>query len=189
MSKLSYYPVRLDGEDVLEKRQEIKEYFLNTFELYEKMFEVLKSDEVFFKKSESARHPMIFYFGHTATFFINKLINMKIIQNRINPELESIFAVGVDEMTWDDVDAAHYKWPSVDETRKYRQDVKALVLDLIDTFPLTLPITWESPMWVILMGIEHERIHLETSSVLHRQMPLEFIKEIVYFLYYLMKLH
>ena len=176
MSKLSYYPVRLDGEDVLEKRQEIKEYFLNTFELYEKMFEVLKSDEVFFKKSESARHPMIFYFGHTATFFINKLINMKIIQNRINPELESIFAVGVDEMTWDDVDAAHYKWPSVDETRAYRQKVKELVLELIDELPLALPISWESEMWVILMGIEHERIHLETSSVLHRQMPLEFIK-------------
>ena len=33
-------------------------------------------------------------------------------------------------------------------------------------------------MWVILMGIEHERIHLETSSVLHRQMPLEDIVEV-----------
>jgi putative 4-mercaptohistidine N1-methyltranferase len=28
------------------------------------------------------------------------------------------------------------------------------------------------------MGIEHERIHVETSSVLHRQMPLEFIKDV-----------
>ncbi len=33
-------------------------------------------------------------------------------------------------------------------------------------------------MWVILMGIEHERIHIETSLVLHRQMPLEFVQEI-----------
>ena len=33
-------------------------------------------------------------------------------------------------------------------------------------------------MWIILMGIEHERIHIETSLVLHRQMPLEFVKEV-----------
>ena len=171
-------PIRLDGSDVQEKRQEIKEYFLNTSSLYEKMFEVLKSDEVFYKKSEPTRHPMIFYFGHTATFFVNKLLNMKIIQSRINPEIESVFAVGVDEMTWDDVDSSNYKWPSVEETRKYRKEVQALVLNLIDTLPLTLPISWESPMWIILMGIEHEKIHLETSSVLHRQMPLENIKSI-----------
>ena len=176
MSKLSFYPITLDGKDLLQKRQEIKEYFLNTYELYEKMFEVLKSDEVFYKKSEPTRHPMIFYFGHTATFFVNKFIGMKIIQERINPELESIFAVGVDEMSWDDIDSSHYSWPSVDETRAYRKEVKALVLKLIEELPLTLPISWESPMWVILMGIEHERIHLETSSVLHRQMPLEYVK-------------
>ncbi|MBK6547448.1 MAG: hypothetical protein IPG15_02715 [Arcobacter sp.] len=29
-----------------------------------------------------------------------------------------------------------------------------------------------------MMGIEHERIHIETSLVLHRQMPLQFIKNI-----------
>ena len=43
----------------------IKEYFYNTYTLYEKVFELLKSDEVFYKKSELTRHPMIFYFGHT----------------------------------------------------------------------------------------------------------------------------
>ena len=170
-------PITLDGADVKQKRQEIRDYFLNTFELFEKMFELLKTDDVYLQKSEVTRHPMIFYFGHTATFFVNKLISMNIIQDRINPEYESIFAVGVDEMSWDDVEASNYQWPSVDETRAYRQDVKELVLHLIDTLELSLPISWESDMWVVLMGIEHERIHLETSSVLHRQMPLEFIKE------------
>ncbi len=172
------YPITLEGTSISNKRQEIREYFLNTYELYEKMFKVLVSDEVFFKKSEPTRHPMIFYFGHTATFFVNKLINMKIIKQRINPEFESIFAVGVDEMSWDDVESSHYKWPSVEETRVYRQLTKELVLGLIDTLELTLPITWDSDMWVIIMGIEHERIHLETSSVLHRQMPLAFVKEV-----------
>ena len=178
MSKLSNYPISLDGSSLEQKRQEIKNYFHNTYELYEKVFEVLKDDEVFYKKSEITRHPMIFYFGHTATFFINKLINMKIIDTRINPNFESIFAVGVDEMTWDDVDSKNYDWPKLDEVREYRKLVKDRVNELIMNLPLTLPITQDSDMWIILMGIEHERIHIETSLVLHRQMPIEFIKEV-----------
>ena len=39
-----------------------------------------------------------------------------------------------------------------------------------------MPIDWDSPMWIIMMGIEHERIHLETTSVLIRELPLEFVK-------------
>lgn len=178
MSTLSIYPPKLTGNSPEKKRQEIKEYFLNTYTLYEKMFEVLRDDEVFYNKSELTRHPMIFYFGHTATFFINKLVMMKVIDKRINPDFESIFAVGVDEMSWDDIESAHYNWPSVDEVREYRHKVKELVLNLIETLPMSLPIDFESPMWIILMGIEHERIHIETSCVLHRQMPLEYIKKV-----------
>ena len=178
MNKLSIYPITLNGDDVVKKREEIREYFHNTFNLFEKVFEVLKSDEVFYRKSEPTRHPMIFYFGHTATFFINKLINMKIINQRINPDYESIFAVGVDEMSWDDVNSENYNWPSVSDTRAYRDSVREVVDGLITTLPLTLPIQQDSPMWIILMGIEHERIHIETSLVLHRQMPIELVQDV-----------
>jgi len=177
----SLYPITLDGNDILLKRKEIKKYFHDTYDTFEKIFEVLKDDDVFYQQSEITRHPMIFYFGHTATFFINKLINMRIIEDRINPDFESIFAIGVDEMTWDDTDSQHYSWPEVQKVREYRDSVRKIVDNLIDTLPLTLPITKNSPMWIILMGCEHERIHIETSLVLHRQMPLEFIKDSEYF--------
>ncbi|MGB3750654.1 MAG: 5-histidylcysteine sulfoxide synthase [Arcobacteraceae bacterium] len=175
--KGSLYPVTLNGTDTNLKRKEIKKYFHDTFDTFEKVFEVLKDDSVFYQQSEITRHPMIFYFGHTATFFINKLINMQIIKERINADFESIFAIGVDEMTWDDTNNKNYTWPKVQEVREYRDKVRALVDNLIDTLPLSLPITKDSPMWIILMGCEHEKIHIETSLVLHRQMPLEFIKE------------
>ena len=178
MSKLSIYPPTLDGNSIELKRKEIREYFHNTYTLYEKVFELLKDDSVFYKKSELTRHPMIFYFGHTATFFINKLINMKIIEQRINSNFESMFAVGVDEMSWDDVDSANYNWAEVSEVQEYRDKVRVLVDNLISELPLTLPITQDSDMWIILMGIEHERIHIETSLMLHRQMPIEFIKKV-----------
>lgn len=179
----SIYPPLLTGTNTQTKREEIKKYFHNTYDLFEKIFEVLKNDDVFYKKSELTRHPMIFYFGHTATFFINKLISMKIIEERINPLFESVFAVGVDEMSWDDVDSKNYEWPSVESVRKYRKEVRTIIDTLIDEIPLTLPITQDSAMWIILMGIEHERIHIETSLVLHRQMPIEFVKEVEWFVY------
>ena len=88
-----------------------------------------------------------------------------------------MFAIGVDEMSWDDLDSANYSWPKVDEAREYRNQVRARVNELIDTLPIKLPITQQDPAWVILMGIEHERIHLETSSVIIRQLPLEDVSD------------
>ena len=166
----------LESGDAEKKRKEIRQYFQSTWESYESLFETLVDDSVFYQRPESLRHPLVFYFGHTATFYSNKLVVSKIIDQRVCPKMESMMAIGVDEMSWDDLDDAHYNWPSIDEVRSYRNKVKELVEGLIDTLPLTLPIDWQSPFWIILMGIEHEKIHLETSSVLIRQLPLSAVK-------------
>ena len=76
-------------------------------------------------------------------------------------------------MSWDDLNEENYDWPSVDEVREYRQTVKATITQLIKDLPLELPINWENPFWTIIMGIEHQNIHIETSSVLIRQLPVE----------------
>ncbi|MFV0596208.1 5-histidylcysteine sulfoxide synthase [Shewanella sp.] len=164
---------KLTGENEALKRQELKQYFNQTWALYESLFELLKHDEAYYVKAEPLRHPLIFYFGHTATFYINKLKLGKYLDERVNDHFESMFAIGVDEMSWDDLDDTHYQWPSVAEVKNYRDSVNQAVNQLIDTIPLALPISQDSPAWVILMGIEHERIHLETSSAIIRQLPLE----------------
>lgn len=166
----------LAGVDAEQKRAEILAYFHATFDRYEQLFEVLACDEAYYKKPIALRHPLIFYYGHTATFFINKLLLAGLIEARINPKFESMFAIGVDEMSWDDLSEAHYDWPRVAEVKAYRDAVRAVVDRLIRSAPLSLPIGWDHPWWVIVMGIEHERIHLETSSVLIRQHRLDYVK-------------
>ncbi len=168
--------LKLNTGTVESKKEEIKKQFLKTYELFERQFEIFVDDDVFYERPEPLRHQLIFYFGHTATFYINKLLCGKFIEKRINPAYESMFAIGVDEMSWDDLNTAHYDWPSVNKVREYRQQTKELVLDYIKNVKFSLPITWESPMWVILMGIEHEKIHIETSSVLHRQLDISKVK-------------
>lgn len=163
-------------QDPAQMRAQLRAYFLATFDRYESLFETLADDAAFYTKPISLRHPLIFYYGHTATFFINKLLLARMINERINPRFESMFAVGVDEMSWDDLDSTHYDWPSPREVKEYRDQVRELVTALIDTAPLTLPVDWHNPWWAIVMGIEHERIHLETSSVLIRQHQLARVK-------------
>jgi 5-histidylcysteine sulfoxide synthase/putative 4-mercaptohistidine N1-methyltranferase len=166
----------LTGTDPDTTRRIIGNYFHATFDRYDKLFETLSSDEAYFIKPITLRHPLIFYLGHTATFFVNKLTLAGLVESRINPKFESIFAIGVDEMSWDDLNEAHYEWPAVHEVRAYRNKVREVVSKVIRTTPLTLPIDWNSPWWAIMMGIEHELIHLETSSVLIRQHQLQYVK-------------
>ncbi len=166
----------LNLSDPEQMRQRLRQDFLHTFECYESLFECLNGDAAFYHKPISLRHPLIFYYGHTATFLINKLLLSKLITQRVNPHFESIFAVGVDEMSWDDLDDSHYDWPTPAEVKAYRDQVKVIVLGIIEHTPLVLPIDWQHPWWAILMGIEHERIHLETSSVLIRQHALHYVK-------------
>jgi len=171
LKSISLLPVTLNAT-----KEEIRSYFHNSYDLFESLFSVFVDDSVFYRKSEATRHPMIFYFGHTAVFYINKLLLGGVIGERINPQFESLFAIGVDEMSWDDMNANRFGDIPVDSVRAYRNTVRQIVDELITALPLTSPITMDTPWWIILMGIEHERIHIETSSVLHRQMPLEYIK-------------
>ncbi len=181
MHPLHTMPVTLTGSDVEKKREEIRDYFHKTYDTYEDLFTVFNDDSVFYEQPEATRHPMLFYFGHTATFFVNKLMVAKVIDSRINPAFESTFAIGVDEMNWDDLESSNYNWPTASEARDYRDEVRTLVDGLITTLEMTLPITQESPWWIILMGIEHERIHIETSSVLHRQLSIDKVHSVANF--------
>lgn len=169
--------VLLSGTDPEEKREELRAYFHRTFSLYERLFETIVSHDAYYERPEPLRHPLIFYYGHTATFFVNKLILAKAIDQRINPEFEAMFAIGVDEMSWDDLNDAHYEWPSVDDVTAYRNGVRARVDRVITEMDLMLPVSWDKFVpWTVCMGIEHERIHLETSSVLIRQLDLKWVR-------------
>lgn len=166
----------LAAHDEAGLRHTLRHYFTTTFDRYESLFGCLSDDRGYYEKAISLRHPLIFYLGHTATFFVNKLLLARLIDARLDEQMESTFAVGVDEMGWDDLDEAHYDWPDVAAVMAYRARVRATVLDVIDHAPLTLPLDWNNPWWAIIMGIEHERIHLETSSVLIRQQNLAWVQ-------------
>ncbi|XP_031552962.1 ergothioneine biosynthesis protein 1-like [Actinia tenebrosa] len=157
----------------------VRRYFIDSYDLYENLFTSLKDETVFYKTPDVLRLPLIFYYGHTAAVYINKLILAGLLEERVNLYFDTLFETGVDENSWDDTDnfrmGGKLIWPSVREVQKYRDDVKKTILKLIDTKPMDVPVTQDSPWWSLFMGIEHERIHFETSLVLYRQLPIKYV--------------
>ena len=55
-------------------KEDVKEYFNNSYDLYETLFTSLKYNYVYYLCPDRLRLPLIFYYGHTAAVFINKLV-------------------------------------------------------------------------------------------------------------------
>ncbi|KAL4441833.1 hypothetical protein ABPG77_003749 [Micractinium sp. CCAP 211/92] len=160
-------------------RQQALEYFENTWLITEVLFSALQGEECFYRPPyHNLRHPFIFYYGHVAVFYVNKLRVAGIQAEPLNPNFEQIFEVGVDEMSWDDLSKNDMVWPSVREVNEYRRQVYRTVRNHILTHPSldSLPVSWDSTAWAFFMCFEHERIHIETSSVLMRELPLGLLR-------------
>jgi hypothetical protein len=54
-------------------RAEVLAYFENTWALTDTLFSALKTDAVFYAIPDKLRRPLIFYFGHPAALYANKL--------------------------------------------------------------------------------------------------------------------
>jgi 5-histidylcysteine sulfoxide synthase len=168
------------------KRSEVKAYFDNGWLLTELLFAALTGEEPFYRPPyHGLRHPLIFYYVHPAVLFVNKLHVAGLLDTTPNAYFERIFETGVDEMSWDDLSKNEMEWPDIAACREYRRQVYRIVATLIDTHEGLAdghaPITMDSPLWALFMGMEHERIHLETSSVLMRELPVRLVQRPPYF--------
>lgn len=160
-------------------REKLLEYFKNTWELQHILLKSLSAESAFFLVPDSLRNPLIFYLGHPAAFYINKLLQSGLLKNGVNPVFEDLFSIGVDPESPEEFREflQTCKWPTVEEVWAYRNSCFEAIVDIILGLELKLPITNSDPAWAILMGIEHDRIHFETSSVLIRQIPVHLVTQ------------
>ncbi|MFK7903838.1 MAG: SUMF1/EgtB/PvdO family nonheme iron enzyme, partial [Chitinophagales bacterium] len=154
----------------------LKNYFNNTWELYEMLFSSIKSDETLFLSPDPLRNPLVFYLGHTAAFYINKFRMAGLVTNPIHEEWDHLFAVGVDPDLPTNLSVSSY-WPSIKEVRQYRKEIYQIVHQVIDNLNIdSQPITQDHPIWTLMMTLEHDRIHFETSSMLIRQLDVDLVE-------------
>jgi 5-histidylcysteine sulfoxide synthase/putative 4-mercaptohistidine N1-methyltranferase len=162
-------------------RESALAYFNNTWTITELLFSSLQSSEAFLRSPDHGlRHPLIFYYGHPAVLYINKLCVAGLLPHGVNGFMEDHFETGVDEMSWDDMSKNEHPWPRVSEVRAYRETVYEIMVNLINKhLPSAsqggITVNQSHPLWALYLGFEHERIHHETSSVLIRETPLKFV--------------
>lgn len=162
-------------------RADVLAYFDNGWTMTEVLFSALTSDEAMYRPPyHGLRHPLIFYYAHPAVLYVNKLRLAGLLSTPVDEYFESLFETGVDEMSWDDMSKNEIDWPPIEQVLEYRRKVYKLVKEVIEQhFQPDEPhpvIDFESPLWSLFMGFEHERIHLETTSVLIRELPAQLVK-------------
>lgn len=167
-------------------RQDVLDYFNNTWTLTELIFSGLLNEQAFMKAAyHQLRHPLIFYYGHPCVLYVNKLRLAGLLDHPLDLYLEKVLETGVDEMSWDDMSKNEQVWPTVAQVHGYRALVYQLVRDIILKHPELDPeyrqshqieINLEHPLWALFMGFEHEKIHFETSSVLMRELPFAWVE-------------
>ncbi|MGB1241136.1 MAG: 5-histidylcysteine sulfoxide synthase [Chitinophagales bacterium] len=156
-------------------KKDLKNYFNNTWELYEMLFSSIKSDETLFLSPDPLRNPLVFYLGHTAAFYINKFRMAGLVNKPIHEKWDYLFAVGVDPDLPKNLNVSSY-WPKIKEVRQYRKDIYETVHEVIDKLNLDSQLTTQDhPIWTVMMTLEHDRIHFETSSMLIRQLDAHLV--------------
>lgn len=160
-------------------RGQILGYFEESWRKEEELFKSIKEEEIFYTNPDCLRNPLIFYLGHSAVFYINKMKMAGMIKDSLDEEYESIYAVGVDPENEEELreKIGKIRWHGVKEVWDYRKRAYEKIKEAIENTPLDLPITEGKKWWSVVMGIEHQRIHIETSSMLIRQVEEKWLEK------------
>ena len=114
-------------------REDVLEYFNNTWGIEDILMNSLVGEETFYLNPDPLRNPLIFYLGHSAVFYINKLIHVELLENHINPNYEILFELGVNPEKPEELNQAiaQINWAQIEDVWQYRGEVYQIISDLI----------------------------------------------------------
>lgn len=140
------------------------------------LFDLLTDEDAHYSQPISLRHPFIFYEGHIPAFSFNTLVKRGLGMTSIDPELETLFARGIDPPT--DQAAAteaarnRERWPPRRLVRQFTEAADGAVLEALAHGDIDRPghplLDRAEAAFVIL---EHEVMHQETLLYMLHRLP------------------
>ena len=88
----------------------MRDYFREAWRLNELLFSSVADEDALRTKPDPLRNPLIFYWGHTAAFYVNKLKLAGLLDGGVDDRLDPLFAVGVDPAKAADL-STDVPWP------------------------------------------------------------------------------
>lgn len=152
--------------------------FEKTFARTEQIFDLI-TEEAYWLRPISLRHPINFYEGHLCAFAWNTLFRRTLKRPSFNPAFDRLFERGIDPKDQNMADQVSiHQWPHRDEVREYKRCIQDALFEFLasdDPFQKT-----EHPLLnqghVLWLLLEHEWMHQETFLYMLHQLPHEFKK-------------
>ena len=142
------------------------------------LFDLLAGDSTYYSQPISLRHPIVFYEGHLPAFSFNTLVKRGLGGPSIDPDLERLFARGIDpdedDARGDDPAAHQARWPSRADVQRFADEADARVLAALASGDIEQPghplLDRGEAAFAIL---EHEAMHQETLLYMWHRLPLD----------------
>jgi formylglycine-generating enzyme required for sulfatase activity len=129
-----------------------------------------RSDEIFsllqpqalFERPIAERHRLIFYLGHLEAFEWNLICDRAFGMKSPNPELDRLFAFGIDPTNGNLPHDTVFDWPAESVIRNYNRNVRSAVDRCLERA------AEDRTFW---MAVEHRLMHVETLAYLVHGLP------------------
>jgi len=135
----------------------------------------LIDEEAYYSHPIALRHPPVFYEGHLPAFSFNTLVKRALGGSSIDPQLETLFARGIDP---DEAQSGRaddrQAWPARDVVRQFAAEADRLVIAALEHADIERPghplLVRAEAAYAIL---EHEPMHHETLRYMWHRLPLD----------------
>lgn len=163
----------LAAPSLMDSRLELLQRLHEARQKSDELFDIVRPNALYARPIPE-RHRIVFYIGHLEAFDWNLLRERVLDQPSFHPDLDHLFAFGIDPVDGGLPNDQPSDWPSIDEVRDYVEQVR----DGLDTALAALGPAgnrhYEFPPSLLLnVAIEHRMMHAETLAYMLHQLPLD----------------
>jgi len=143
----------------------------------DELFSIVREGS-FYERPIPERHRIVFYLGHLEAFDWNLLRERMLRLSSSDPELDRLFAFGIDPVGGGLPTDQLADWPLLAEVRHYVNEIRGKIDDSLEKFATE---EWDAPLGgdessagaLLNVAIEHRLMHVETLAYMLHQLPLD----------------
>ncbi len=167
----------LVAQKELEVRHQLLERLSEARVRTDEIFDLVRPDSLY-ERPIPERHRIIFYLGHLEAFDWNLLRERVLGQKTFAPDLDKLFAFGIDPVNGALPSDQPRDWPPAADARQYVKRIRESIdagLETLesadwDSSPVGADFTTKT---LLNVAIEHRLMHAETLAYMLHQLPLD----------------
>jgi iron(II)-dependent oxidoreductase len=165
----------LATQTIAEASRELADRLFHARRQSDALFNIVRNDFLY-QRPIPQRHRIIFYVGHLEAFDWNLLGDRVFGLKSVQPELDRLFAFGIDPVGGGLPADVPADWPTLDRVRQYVKQSRASLDEKLAAGDLagdSSACDGFSLRTLLNVAIEHRLMHLETLAYMLHQLPLD----------------